>query len=147
MYLKKELKIVLTSFSSKTEAQVLWLSLCKKSAVVNWFVFLLWDIPYIYCCVSCKFNNLASWSERPFIVGIISNLSKYVLSIKKLSIVEKECKVIRVGKLTLLLRLYDCNILSSWGFFFFFLWDSQINVSTYNTVQIVIKKFRQSQIK
>jgi len=39
---------------------------------------------------------------------IISNLFKYELSIKTLSIIEKELSPILVGKLTMLLRLKDC---------------------------------------
>ena len=38
---------------------------------------------------------------------------KYKLSIKKLSVVEEELKLILVGKLTMLLRLKDCRILLS----------------------------------
>jgi hypothetical protein len=45
--------------------------------------------------------------------GIISILFMYELSIKKLSIIEKEFKLILVGKLTMLLRLKDCKILLS----------------------------------
>jgi hypothetical protein len=40
-------------------------------------------------------------------------LLKYELSIKTLSIVEKEFGPILVGKLTMLLRAQECNILSS----------------------------------
>ena len=49
----------------------------------------------ICCWTNCKVNNWASWSERPLIKGIILYLFKYELSIKKLSIVEKEYKLIR----------------------------------------------------
>ena len=38
-------------------------------------------------------------------MGIISNLFEYVVSIKKLSVIEMELEFILVGKLTILLRL------------------------------------------
>jgi len=63
----------------------------------------LWSL--ICCWVNRRVNNWALWSERPFIKGIISNLFEYELSIKKLSIIEQEWKLIIVGKLTILLRL------------------------------------------
>jgi len=44
---------------------------------------------------------------------IISNLFKYELSIKIISIAEKEFGPILVGKLTMLLRLKESAILSS----------------------------------
>ena len=47
------------------------------------------------------------------IKGIISNLFRYELSMKKLSIIEEELDPILVGKLTMLPRLKDCRIMSS----------------------------------
>jgi hypothetical protein len=44
-------------------------------------------------------------------MGIIPNLFKYELSIKALSMVEKEFGPILLGKLMMLLRLKDCKIL------------------------------------
>ena len=46
-------------------------------------------------------------------MGMISNLFKYELSIKTLSIVESEFGPIQVRKFTMLLRLNDCKILLS----------------------------------
>jgi hypothetical protein len=46
-------------------------------------------------------------------MAIISNLFKYELSTKTMSMVEKEFGPILVGKLMMLLRLKDCEILSS----------------------------------
>ena len=80
-------------------------------AVTVYMLLLLcfWEI----CIVST-----ASWSERPFINGTISYLFKHELSIKTLSIVDKEDGPILVGKLTVLQRLKEYKMLSSCFFLY-----------------------------
>jgi hypothetical protein len=135
----------LTSFPSKTG---LIAELSRKSAIVYWFIFLL---KYVHRSLLCFWinrivNNWASWSKRPFLMGMISNLFKYELSIKTLSIVESEFGPIQVRKFTMLLRLNDCKILLSW-FFISHRKVININASPYNKIKFKIKKFAQNKIK